>query len=135
MKIFKFFLALSLLAIVSASAADGIRPSTTDMPNITYQPSAKSGNELAFLDQLITVTQQNLEKQKELKEKMKEYIQLRDQYARQTQNQELGMRLVKVAYGVLEGIKEQHVSHVFDQEFMSELTFFSNIGAKQKGTK
>lgn len=135
MKKFKYFLTISMLFLSSAFAADVVHPSTPDLPRITSQPTAKPGNEIVFLDQLISITEQNVENQKELKEKVKEYIQLRDQYARQTQNQELGMRLVRAAYEVLEGIKEQHLTHVFDKEFMSELTFFSTIGAKQKGVK
>lgn len=131
----KYF--FSLLAVLCVTlpllADDAIRPMTTDLPR-TSNPSLRL-KETALLDHLIEATAQNLESQKQLKQLLQDYLQLQQQYAQNTQDKQLSFRMVKKAHELLEKIQEQHLTQAFDQEMLSELTFFSNIATKWNTVK
>ena len=81
--IIPFFLLISLSLPLFGDEV--IKSATVDLPKIT-NPSAKLGNEMALLDNLIETTKQNLEIQRQLKNQLVEYIQLQKQYAENTQD-------------------------------------------------
>ncbi len=88
-------------------------------------------NELSILDNLIEVSEQNVETQKKLRDLIKKYQQLQSQYLQDEQNKEVLYKLVRVAYQASEIIKENHLSQVFDPDFLSELNLLAQIGQKR----
>jgi uncharacterized membrane-anchored protein len=126
----------SLLAVSGLvfGADDGINPSTSDLPRLS-SVTGKGDTELTKMDNLIEVTKQNLESQKHLKELVKEYLQVQKIYMQNTSDKQNGYRMVKKAQQVLDKIKENHLTQAFDQDFLSELTFFANIANKWNNPK
>lgn len=94
-------------------------------------PAALIGNEIARLDTLIQATQQSLEGQKTLREKIVEYKKIQDLYLQQPQNNDLLFRLVKSAKRTLDTIKENSLTQTFDPEFINELTVLSQAANKR----
>jgi hypothetical protein len=102
-----------------------------DLPPTIADPAALIGNEIARLDTLIQATEQSLEGQKKLRTLIVEYQKLQDQYLKNTKDNELLFKLVKSAYRVLVSIKENHLIHNFDPEFIDELTVLSQPASKR----
>lgn len=94
-------------------------------------PAALIGNELARLDTLIDATQQSLDSQKKLRERIVEYKKIQDLYLKNSQDNEILFRMIKSAYRTLESIKEEHLTQTFDPDFISELTLLSQIATKR----
>jgi hypothetical protein len=107
-----------------------IRPTTKDLPKI-WENSPQVGNEIKFLDDLIATTALNLENQKVLKKLLIDYVAIQNQYVQNVNDQALSMKMVKTAHQLLEKIKELNLTHIFDAQLLSELTFFSQIAVKQ----
>ena len=124
----RYFLAL-LVMTGSFLAADAVRPVTEALPDFEKM-SGRKGQEVEMIDQLILVTQKNLERQKQLRSEIAEYLDLQARYSENTEDKELSVKLVRKAKQVLEGIQNQHLTHAFDQEFISELSFFAGIAQK-----
>lgn len=129
-KKFWIFLSISLLCINTIQAAsEVVNPSTTNLPRM-QNPTTKTNDEVNLLSNLIDVTKKNLENQIQLKSLLVEYIQIKDQYMQNTDDKQLSYRMVQKAFILLDKIKEDYLTQLFDQEFISELTFFASIGAK-----
>lgn len=97
-----------------------------DPPSLAIKdPAALINTELGRLDTLIQATQQSLDGQKKLKEKIIEYKKIQEQYLQKPTDNDLLLRLVKSAHRTLELIKETHLGQTFDPEFINELTVFS----------
>lgn len=109
--------------------AFAVNPTTSELPNFNHL-NQNPKQELALIDNLIEVTEKNLTRQRKLKREINEYIALQERYMKNTNDKDLGYQLVKAAKDVLEGIKDQNLTQVFDAQFMSELSFFSNIAEK-----
>ncbi|WP_213151480.1 MULTISPECIES: hypothetical protein [unclassified Neochlamydia] len=95
------------------------------------EPAAVVKNELKRLDQLIFVTERNLEQQKALREIFLHYQERQSFYLQNPQDKESTLHMVKAAYQLLEAIKANHLLQTFDTEFISQLTFFSQFATKQ----
>lgn len=102
---------------------------TYELPKLT-DPAAMAANEIAMLDDLIAVTEQNLEKQKKIKILVVEYQKIQSVYLQNTENKEMLFRMIKSAYRLLESIKDAHLTQAFDPKFISELNLLSQIAAK-----
>jgi hypothetical protein len=122
-------LSLLFLCVCSFVCADPVRPTTEALPDFDKM-TARHGQEMQMLDQLITVTQKNLERQRDLRNQISEYLDLQARYIENTDDKNLSIQLVRKAKQVLEGIQQQHLTQAFDQEFLSELSFFANIAQK-----
>lgn len=125
---FRVFFVL-LLTSLSVLSADAVLPVTEALPDFEKMNGRKD-HEIEMLDQLILVTQKNLERQKQLRAQLAEYLDLQARYIENTDDKELSIKLVRKAQQVLEGIQHQHLTHAFDQEFISELSFFAGIAQK-----
>lgn len=112
-------------------APEQFHPVTSDLPPHTNDPLQITGNEITKLDALIEVTQQNLENQKKLRKLVSEYQQIQAQYLLNADDKEVLYRAVKSAHRLLENIKENHLTQAFDSQFISELSFFSQIATKR----
>ena len=121
-----YTLFLCFLAVMSP-----IRTEITDIPVISEAPFPHENPE-ASLDALIAVTEENLIRMKRLGKQIHEYQELHSRYSVDTNNKPLGEKLIYRADSVKETIEELHIKHLFDDEFLHELTFFSNIAKKWK---
>lgn len=124
-----YLLSLSLSALSFAAEAP-LNPITTDVPVAKSQEAVVAG-EIAMLDNLIAITKQNLEMQTQLRARIQEYQQLLAVYLNNENDKELLFKLVRVATAVSNTVKENHLTQIFDQEFLSELNVFANIGNKR----
>lgn len=95
------------------------------------EPALVVAKELQRLNNLIAITEKNLENQNALKELFLDYQQQQIHYLQDTQNKELTLKMVKSAHRLLESIQANHLIQTFDTEFMSQLTFFSQFATKR----
>lgn len=109
-------------------AAD--KPVTRDVPK-PVQPFIETKNQVEMMNNLIGATQKNLEAQKMIREQVVAYQKLQDLYVRNSQDKELVFQMVKAAHRLLENIKENNLTQAFDQDFLSELTVFSQVATKR----
>lgn len=106
--------------------------SVESLPNLKEtEPALVVANEMKRLNNLISITEKNLENQKKLKQLFLDYQQQQVNYLQNSQDKEVTLQMVKTAYLLLEGIKANHLIQTFDTEFISQLTFFSQFVAKQ----
>lgn len=124
------YLSLLSLSALSFAAEAPLNPITTDIPVAKSQEAVVAG-EIAMLDNLIDVTKQNLEMQTQLRDRIQEYQKLLAVYLQNENDKELLFKLVRVATAVSNTVKENHLTQIFDQEFLSELNVFANIGNKR----
>lgn len=125
-KAFHFiFLAISCFCALPSQAAPVISPSGIK------DPEAMLDNEITRLDALIQATQQSLEGQKKLRERILEYKQIQETFLKKPEDNDLLFRLVKSAYRTLEVIKENHLTQTFDPDFIDELTVLSQAANKR----
>src|SRR5262249_55764715 len=124
------FLCLPWVCWCCPAAAIAYTPVAPALP-AALDPSPQAANELQALDRLIDATQKNLEKQRALRVAIADYLKLQDLYLKNDQDKELMFRMVKNAHRILESIKENHLVHLFNADFISELTLFSQIAVKK----
>lgn len=92
---------------------------------------AYAANEVEALDNLIAVTKQNLEAEMALRGTLVEYLQLQARYMENTNDKDQLFSLAKSAHRLFKLIKENHLTHVFNNDFLSELTLFSQVAEKK----
>jgi hypothetical protein len=98
----------------------------SETPSLAIKdPAALIKTELERLDTLIQATQQSLDGQKKLREKILDYKKAQELYLKAPNDNDLLLRLVKSAHRTLEAIKENHLAQTFDPEFINELTVLS----------
>jgi hypothetical protein len=95
------------------------------------EPALVAAKELQRLNNLISITEKNLENQKALKELFLEYQKQQVNYLQNSDDKEATLRMVKSAHRLLESIKANHLLETFDTEFISQLTFFSQFATKR----
>lgn len=125
---------IKLLALVCTLAFARINADTHAAASALAQikdPTALIGNELARLDSLIQATQQSLESQKKLRERIVEYQRIQDAHFQHPGDNEVLFRMVKCAYQTLKIIEENHLEQTFDPDFISELTILSQVATKR----
>lgn len=127
---YKQVLTLLFLAVLGhLHAADPIRTKPHEMPSI-MEPTLQTNDELSRLNDLISLTSKNLENQKVLYGLIGEYKLVHDRYLENMKDKKLSYQMVMKAHEVYCLIQELHLVHVFDQEFISELTFFNSIAER-----
>lgn len=125
---------LYLPAILAFAAASSLQvfadenTLTSDIPKISDAGIHK--NPLATLDDLIDSTQKILDNQKKIRDQIIAFQKLQNSY-QSTQDKELIVLMVKTAHKLLENIKENHLTQVFDPDFLSELTVFAQVATKR----
>lgn len=95
------------------------------------EPALVVAKELQHLNQLIAITEQNLENQKALRQLFVDYQQQQVNYLQNSQDKEITLQMVKSAHRLLESVKANHLVQTFDTEFISQLTFFSQFATKR----
>lgn len=120
------FLFLTIVNVASAA----LNPITTDLP-----PSSNVSDEIMALDNLIVVTEQNLAAQKKLREQISSFQAFKQQYLKNLDSRESAYNMIQSARLVLQSIKNNYLEQMFSPEFISELTFFSQLASKQEQVK
>lgn len=82
------------------------------------------------LDALIASTEELVQKQKTLRDDLQVYISLRDVYLKDPKNKELLLKTARIAQQSLERIKNEKLTSLFDQGFISEMTLFAKLAGK-----
>ncbi|GEM_PF-1958119 len=119
------------LLVLPLSAQYAVKADHHDLPEIVA-PEMHPETELETLDRLIAATEETLQSEKLLKEKLSAYIDIYEQYKENTDDRRLCFLLVKKAHEVLALMQELELTQLFDQQFLSEVTFFSNISERQR---
>jgi hypothetical protein len=87
-------------------------------------------DEIKIIDQLITATTAQLQKEKQLKELMLQFKKERETFVQGTQTRAHAGRMVRTARQIYELITANHLDHLFAEDYLDELTFFSSIAGK-----
>lgn len=120
----------ALISISSVLEAAPIKPVTTDRP-AELATAPKQGVEIAYLDNLIVVTESTLETTKKLRAEVQDYLKMQERFVQNTTDKELCIKMVKAAQKILNEIEESHLTQAFDPEFLNELSVFAKIGSKR----
>ncbi len=97
----------------------------------TIDPRSVIENDLVKLDNLIETTEKSLTSQQKLRGLIQEYQTLQSSYLRNGERNELLLPMVKLAYKIITLIENNHLHHIFDAEFLNELTIFSRMAVKK----
>lgn len=129
----KLIFTLQLLISVSCLCCHFCTAESSSNPGLTAvkDPNALIGNELIRLDTLIKATEQSLGGQKKLRDRIVEYQKTQDLYLAHPMDNDLLLQLVKSAHRTLESIKENHLIHTFDPDFIDELKVLSKASSKR----
>src|ERR1700721_1448393 len=88
-------------------------------------------NEMKMIEVLIQATEKNLQNQHKIKEALVEYQTLFSAYLKHSSDKETVLKAAKSADKLLALIQEDHLTDVFETNFISELTLFSQIAQKK----
>lgn len=119
-----------LFAFFTGTLTAALKPVTTDIP---AEPTVSV--EVALLDALIDVTEKNLVAQKELRKEIQLFEQRKGRFLKDMNNRNAAYDMVQSAHQILENINSNYLLSMFPPEFISELTFFSQIASKQEDPK
>lgn len=95
------------------------------------QVASEPSEDMALLEDFIAATEQTLQASLKLKEKVTHYLQVQEKYLVDPSNRDVAYRMVKEARGIMDEIERHHLSQVFTNEFMGELSFFAQLGKKK----
>ena len=126
------FLAIVFCCLCSAlnGAASPIQPVTEELPPDQFT-LAEIDLSLRAADQLIAATEKTLNAQRQIRQQMMDYRQVKSEYLKNQQSRELIVRMVKSAYSLQNAIKANYLDDALDGAFLHELAFFSQIAAKK----
>lgn len=127
--IFWFSLFTFYFTSLQCSEKEGGNPVLKALPKAP-EVKKRTTIELESLENLISLTEQNLKDLLNLKASIFEYQKQQNLFLDHPNNKELLLKTGKAAKKVLETIKEQHLTHVFDAKFLSELSLFEKMVKK-----
>lgn len=87
-------------------------------------------DEIKIVDKLIASTQEQLNKQQQLKELMVQFQSKKEEFIQGLQTKAHTTRLVRLARQIYEMIRVNHFEHLFAKDYLDELQFFSSIAGK-----
>lgn len=134
---YRSFFAFSLILTIFAGFSTDLWATNTPAtitPTLlspVKDPNALIGNELSRLDHLIQATQQSLEGQQQLREKIVEYQNIQKSYLLHPKDNEILFRMIKSAFSTLQSIQDNHLEHTFDADFMNELKVLAQVASKR----
>jgi hypothetical protein len=124
--LFAYLVALSFPLF---AANPPVRPISSKLPEVS-EPATPIENPLHSLDNLIDVTEKHLQTQNQLKKLVIEYLQVRQRYLDNMQDDDLALRMVDLGTQISDLIKKNHLAHVFDQEHLNEWNVCAQISQK-----
>lgn len=127
----KTLLTFLFVMVVSAlSAESSINPITPDVPPLREEPIAGQ-YEMNVLNNIISLTKENLQNEMKLREQVILYRDLYDQYIENKKNRNLLAKVVLAAYDVEKTLAQTHLQHAFSQDFLRELSLFATVAKKR----
>jgi hypothetical protein len=106
-----------------------VRKSAVEIPE-QREPQQITTGDLRSLDDLITITEQGLTAQRQLREMVASYSASREIVQRNPNDNEALYRQSVMAKRLLDQIENNHLEHVFSREFLSELHLFAKVANK-----
>ena len=76
---------------------------------------------------LIEVSTQNLHAQKELLDRLIRFKEAQKLFLNDTHNKELAGTMMETAFQALKLIENHSLNHLFNPDFLNEITFFHNL--------
>lgn len=95
-------------------------------------PLLSYDEEVLIVQELIKATQNNLKAQNELLSSLIKFKQARQAFIEDPTSRKLATLLVKTAMAVQNQIENEHLAHLFSQDFLSEIQFYNQLGMQQK---
>ncbi len=89
--------------------------------------------EIATLEQLVEMSKKNLENQQLILKSVRNYASARENYLADPDNGKLATALVKRAVALSQLLEKEHLSHLFAPDFLSELSFYNQVGKQYLG--
>lgn len=96
------------------------------------EPNPLLEDPLTELNDLIESTEKLVARQKTLYRELEAYLDLRAQAVHDLDNKELVLKTAKAAKSALDIIKEEHLSHLFTNTFLSEMTLFAKLAGRPR---
>jgi hypothetical protein len=89
-------------------------------------------DEVAMMRHLITRTTEQLEMQRELLQWMQTFRAQKEAFVLGNENRAHVRAMVQNARRIFEHLIQKHLQHLFSQEYLDELQFFSSIAGKNR---
>jgi len=115
---------LSLCILSAAQAAPRSIPGRS-------QTASEVNEDMVLLEDFIAATQETLQASMELKERVTHYLQVQEKYLADPSNRDVAYRMVKEARGIMDEIEKNHLSQLFTNQFLGEVSFFAQLGKKK----
>ena len=88
--------------------------------------------EIETATHLIQVTEKNLHDQKELLDRLQRFKEAQKLFLNDANNKQLANIMIETATEALSFIKENSLEHLFSQDFLKEMTFFSQFNSSKE---
>lgn len=92
--------------------------------------AAPQTTEIEIVEGLIKLSERNVETQKNLRTLLLDYQVANKNYVQNPEDKDALFKTAKLALKTSQIIQENHLEHLFTQEFMSELNLFAQIAKK-----
>ena len=89
-------------------------------------------DELEAISCMISQQKRKLTSLIELKRQISHFTLLKKQFSEGSQSQKLALEMVLAAKDLLVEINKEHIAHLFSEEFLKDLVFFSSIADKSR---
>lgn len=88
--------------------------------------------DISMMDDLIESTTLQLDRQKQIRDKLLTYRTLQERYLAGDQNSDLLYQMSQTAHQLLQMIRENYLTQMFTTEFISEITVVAKPAAKNQ---
>ncbi len=85
-------------------------------------------DEVLVVEELIATTEKNLKAQEELLKQLHNYHSARDAFIADPESSKRATALVKRAMRLQTHIEQEHLSQLFSSDFLTELSFYNQVG-------
>lgn len=89
-------------------------------------------DEVAMMRQLIGNTTQQLEMQQQLLQWMHDFREQKEAFSDGDESKAHVRTMIRTARRIFDCLSDHHLQHLFSQEYLDELCFFSSIAGKRK---
>lgn len=91
-----------------------------------------ANEEIQTMQELINLSQKNLNGQRELLTYLLQFNRAREAFIEEPTSAKLATDLVKSAMVVQRKIEKEHLAHLFSTDFLGEVQFYNQLGKQQK---
>lgn len=116
----------ALLIYAPVSAEHELNPVTLDLP-MPEDLEIRPHDELQIVNDLVAITEKNLATQKEFQALLKENRLKQGHFMRLKDSTPLAPDMIRLSKALLRKIHEHHLTGLFGDDFIHELTLFSQL--------